>query len=268
MTTPLIHWYMRHGLDVSNVTTVIEYDPDPCFKNFGERVTEARRGGDINPSKMTLAETFKQLGNSAYGKTLTNIGKFREVKFTTADRACPLINQKGFRSLTELTGYMVEVSMNKRKIDWNLPLQIGYFVYQYAKLRTLEFHYDCIDKYIDRADYQPLEMDTDSLYLALPSSNLEDIVKPQDREAFYSERDEWSPAEACHVHKDELRGTRLARQGWDASHCEECFNQKRQDKRTPALFKTEYCGDGFFGLWSKTCYCFNGRYIHEKRLFF
>ena len=69
MTTPLIHWYMKHGLDVSNVTTVIEYDADPCFKTFGERVTEARRGGDINPSQMILAETFKLLGNSAYGKT-------------------------------------------------------------------------------------------------------------------------------------------------------------------------------------------------------
>ena len=79
MTTPLLKWYMIHGLVVSNVTTVIEYEPYPCFKYFGERVTEARRGGDVNPSQMILAETFKLLGNSAYGKTLTNIGKFRDV---------------------------------------------------------------------------------------------------------------------------------------------------------------------------------------------
>ena len=154
----------------------------------------------------------------------------------------------GFRSLTELTENIVVVSMNKRKIIWDLPLQIGFFVYQYAKLRMLEFHYD----FIERADYQLLEMDTDSLYLALSSSSLEDIIKPHRREAFYVEWDEWFPAEACDAHKDEFRETRLARQDWDASHCDECLNKKRRDKRTPGLFKTEYCGDGFFGLCSKT----------------
>ena len=39
--------------------------------------------------------------------------------------------------------------------------------YQYAKLRMLQFHYDCVDKYVDRADYELCEMDTDSLYLVL-----------------------------------------------------------------------------------------------------
>ena len=32
----------------------------------------------------------------------------------------------------------------------NLPIQIGFFVYQYAKLRMLEFYYDFMDKFIDR----------------------------------------------------------------------------------------------------------------------
>ena len=43
----------------------------------------------------------------------------------------------------------------------NLPFQVGFFVYQYAKLRMLQFYYDFFDKYLDRADFQMCEMDTD-----------------------------------------------------------------------------------------------------------
>ena len=48
----------------------------------------------------------------------------------------------------------------------NLPFQVGFFVYQYAKLRMLQFYYDFFDKYLDRADFQTCEMDKDSAYIA------------------------------------------------------------------------------------------------------
>ena len=35
-----------------------------------------------------------------------------------------------------------------------------------------------------------------------------------------------------------------------------CLARKAFDKRTPGLFKVEWCGDGFIGLCSKTYYCF------------
>ena len=35
-----------------------------------------------------------------------------------------------------------------------------------------------------------------------------------------------------------------------------CLARKASDKRTPGLFKVEWCGDGFIGLCSKTYYCF------------
>ena len=44
-----------------------------------------------------------------------------------------------------------------------MPLQIGFFVYQYAKLKMLSFYYDLIDKFISREDYNLLEMDTGKL---------------------------------------------------------------------------------------------------------
>ena len=35
-----------------------------------------------------------------------------------------------------------------------------------------------------------------------------------------------------------------------------CLVRKAFDKRTPGLFKVEWCGNGFVGLCSKTYYCF------------
>ena len=36
--------------------------------------------------------------------------------------------------------------MNKSVVKYTLPLHIGFFVYQYAKLRMLQFYYDFVDR--------------------------------------------------------------------------------------------------------------------------
>ena len=74
LTTPLLRWYIAHGLVVDHVYQVVEYEPKPCFRNFGESVSTARRNGDVDPEKAIIGDTMKLLGNSAYGKTVTNIG--------------------------------------------------------------------------------------------------------------------------------------------------------------------------------------------------
>ncbi len=55
----------------------------------------------------------------------------------------------------------------------DLPLQIGVAVYHLARLRMLQFYYKFIDKYIDRSDFELLEMDTDSNYLTFSEHRIE-----------------------------------------------------------------------------------------------
>ena len=62
---------------------------------------------------------------------------------------------------------MYEVQSCKKTIKLNLPMQIGFFVDQYAKRRMLQFYFDFMDKYLDRSDFQYCEMDTDSAYIAI-----------------------------------------------------------------------------------------------------
>ncbi|CAB3981982.1 Hypothetical predicted protein [Paramuricea clavata] len=97
----------------------------------------------------------------------------------------------------------------KKSIKLNLPMQIGFFVYQYAKLCMLEFYFDCIDKFLDSADFQYCEMDTDLAYVALPS--IDALVRPELKADY---KLDWF--------------------SWDYN-----AKIKAYDKRTPGLFKTD-----------------------------
>ena len=81
-------------------------------------------------------------------------------------KASQLINTPFFRKIDEINKDTFEVQSCKKAIKLNLPLQIGFFVYQNAKLRMLQFYYDFLDKYLDRSDSQYCKMDTDSAYIA------------------------------------------------------------------------------------------------------
>ena len=118
----------------------------------------------------------------------------------------------------------------------------------------LEFYYDFVDVHIDRKDFQYCEMDTDSAYFAIAGDNLEAIIKPESRTAFYEEYDKWLPAKACTAHKDDFVTARTQGLPWNPPPC--CETRSRYDKRTPGLFKEEWSGDGFVGLCSKTYFCF------------
>ena len=93
------------------------------------------------------------MGNSGYGKTITNQLKHRNVEYCSDAEASRKVNTHLFRKL-ETTEDTYEVESCKKTIELNLPIQVGYFVYQYAKLRMLQFYYDFLDKYLDRADFQ------------------------------------------------------------------------------------------------------------------
>ena len=76
LATPLLKWYLNHGLEVTKIYQVIEYKPQRCFYQFVQDVSDARRQGDSDPCKFILADTRKLEGNAAYGSTITDQEKF------------------------------------------------------------------------------------------------------------------------------------------------------------------------------------------------
>lgn len=106
------------------------------------------------------------------------------VKYTTGDS----VLRKGlhlawFQDLEEF-GDVYEIETRKRKVDINRPFQVGIAVYHMAKLGVLQFYYNCLDKVLDRRDFELIQMDSDSLYFTLSCDLLEEAVRPKLREEF------------------------------------------------------------------------------------
>ena len=124
--------------------------------------------------------------------------------------------------------------MGKRAVKFTLPLHIWFFVYQFAKLRMLQFYYDFIDIYVERPLFQYCETDTDSAYIALAGGTIDDLVV--DREYYFRHRSEWLPGECCDEHEYDYVTASIVRRPWAASEtC--CLARKMYDKRTQGLFK-------------------------------
>ena len=146
LATPLLRWYLAHGLVVDRVYQIVEYSPKPCLQHFGDSVSTARRNGDVDPDKSIIADTMKLLGNSAYGKTVTNVDRHRDIKYCTEVGTSLLISKKRFCQLDVVTDDAYEITSSKARVTYNMPHHIGFFVYQYANLRMLQFYYDFVDR--------------------------------------------------------------------------------------------------------------------------
>ena len=109
---------------------------------------------------------------------------------------------------------------------------------------------------MDRRDFQYVEMDTDSAYMAL-SGFLHDVIRPELRRIFYETYGEWFPRPYCDLHRSDFIEVKLAEYDggppWMSDAC--CLAVLRHDTRTPGLFKNEFEGDGIVALNSKTYIC-------------
>ena len=66
--TPLLKWYLEHGLKVTAYHQLLLYKPGRPFDWFPEEVANARRQADKHEDKKIAGETSKLKGNSFYGK--------------------------------------------------------------------------------------------------------------------------------------------------------------------------------------------------------
>ena len=65
-----------------------------------------------------------------------------------------MINSTNFKNLDIITNSVYEVEMYKNQIKMDNPIQIGFFILQYAKLCMLEFYYDGLEKYLEPKSFE------------------------------------------------------------------------------------------------------------------
>ena len=190
--SPLLKWYLNHGLQVTKIHRYISYTSSRPFKWFPEEVSSARRAADNDKNKKQLGDTAKLKGNSFYGKMIENLEKHMSTKFTRDEKLIDKIFRSPFfEDLEEINKGVFEVRQRKRQVTITRPYQCGIAVYQLAKLRMLEFYYDFLDKFCDRRDFELIQMDTDSFYMALSANDFDDIIKPEMKELYKEEKKNW-----------------------------------------------------------------------------
>ena len=188
---PLLAWYLNQGLKLTAVYRTINYEPREIFSWFVNEVANNRRKGDAEKDKALLAEVFKLLGNSAYGKFIEAVERHTNTIYTCDEEEVDKsLRSARFKTLEEI-GPAYKVELRKSKITIDRPFQVGIVVYQLAKLRMLQFYYEFLAFYLDRRDFELIQMDTDSMYFALSRERLEDAIRPGYETQFEEEKKRW-----------------------------------------------------------------------------
>ena len=245
--TPLFNFYLELGLQCTKIYRFVEYSPRKCFNSFVQSVVDARREGDENPLSGVVAETMKLLGNSSYGYQIMDRSRHTIKKYLNDEKTHKAINEPLFKRLNTVEKDLYEVELLKSTIEHREPIIVGFFILQYAKLRMLELYYNFFDKFCDVNKFEELEMDTDSLYLALAEENLYDCIQPDKRAAWEKMRES-----DC---RDSFKAD--AKSNFFPRTCRSIH--KKHDKREPGLFKEEFRCTEMLCLCSKTYCCYDNK---------
>ena len=181
LITPLLLIYLDLGLVCKKIYRFVEYIPVKGFTNFVKSAVNARREGDENPNPSVVAETMKLLANSSYGYQIMDRSRHTVTKYLSDENTHGAIKTKLFKRLDHINDQLYEVELTKAEIEHREPVIVGFFILQYAKLRMLELYYNFFERFCDVNKFEELEMDTDSLYLALSEKELYDCMREESK---------------------------------------------------------------------------------------
>uniref|UniRef100_A0A915JIW5 Uncharacterized protein n=1 Tax=Romanomermis culicivorax TaxID=13658 RepID=A0A915JIW5_ROMCU len=191
-STPMICFLVKQGLKLIRIQKAIQYDEEQAiqydeerpFEGFRDKVTQHRREGDTNPDLAMLADTYKLLGNTGYGKTLTNKEGHIDVYYYDTRQVTEASYSVYLKRAKLVKENSYEVPTPKNKIVLTLTIVVGLSVYNWTKIEMLEFFHDILPVNFNKSMYQCREEDTDSIHLAISSNDLLDAVKPECKEEF------------------------------------------------------------------------------------
>ena len=183
---------------------------------------------------------MKVLANSSYGYQIMDRSRHTVTKYLIDEKTHGAINTKLFKRLDHINDQLYEVELAKAEIEHRKPILVGFFIFQNAKLRILELYHNFFEKFRDVNKFEELEMDTNSLYLALSEKELYDCIREESKIEWELKR-----KEDC---KDDF--TANATTNFFPKTC--CTKHGKHDKREPGLFKEEFCCTEMLCLRSKT----------------
>ena len=160
-------------------------------------------------------------------------GSPQKYKIYASRMGCLRFFRSPFFDDLEEVGGAYKIKEGKQTVTIKRPYQCSIAVYQLAKLRMLEFYYDFLDKCFSRQDFDLCYMDTDSFYLAISGDSLDEIVKPEMKQAYEADKKNWLATD-------------------------------KFSERTSGLFKPEFVGTR--GVWlTANCYLVQNKALNNNK---
>ena len=205
---------------------------------------DARRKTDENPHSSVVAGTMKLSANSSYCYQIMERSRHIITKYLNDEKAHEAINSKFFKKRNHLNDNLYEIESVKADVEHKEPIIVGFFNLQYAKLWMLELFYNFSKSFCDFNSFEEIEMDTDSLYLAVAHDSLEDCIKQDKREV-------WN-----NIRMNDCSNT-FAAGSSNNFFLALVVPNMNQDKRESGLIKEEFRRTETTCLCSKTHCCFD-----------
>ena len=164
--------YVRHGLKVTKIHRVLQFQQSAWLKNYIALNTTKRKAAK-NPFEKDF---FKLMNNAIFGKTMENVRKRKTVELVSNDRRMKRVVAKPtFHRFKIFNEDLVGVHLLKCKLDCNKPIQVGLSILDLSKTLMYEFHYDYMKKKYSQC--RLLFTDTDSLCYDIQTKDIYEDMK-------------------------------------------------------------------------------------------
>ena len=150
---------LQHGLRLDRIHRAIEFDQLPWLKTYIDFNTQLRTAATNDFEK----DFFKLMNNSAFGKTMENIRKHRNIKLvTTEEKYLRTVMCPNFESGVLFGENLMGCDMGKMKVVMNKPVYLGQAILDLSKIVMYEFHYNYkVPKYgLEKLKFCYMDMDS------------------------------------------------------------------------------------------------------------
>ena len=151
---------LNHGLILKKVRRVMQFNQEAWLKTYIDMNTELRKQSKNDFEK----GFFKLMNNSAFGKTMENVRKHRDIKLVITDkRRNQLVSEPNYYTTKWFSENLLAIEIKKTKVKMNKPIYLGLSILDISKTLMYEFWYNYMKpKYGDNVKL--CYMDTDNAH--------------------------------------------------------------------------------------------------------
>ena len=113
---------LNHGLKLKKVHRVIEFNQEAWLKKYIDMNTELRKKASNDFEK----DFFKLINNAAFGKTMENVRKHRDIELVKTDhKRNKLVSEPNYHTINLISENISIIEMKKMKVKMNKPIYLG-----------------------------------------------------------------------------------------------------------------------------------------------